>query len=128
MDGRKSRHIGEVLEGYRGEDAGDLKRIELNELVVNMTYLNAFEGKFWKSDPQIVTDEKINPKIVTGEKSWKNLGKKSEVRDEWRIGSGTTWMNAKFVKNFVMYAKTDPKVVVDLSFFQNWWMEQFATQ
>ena len=23
MDGRKSRHIGEVLEGYRGEDAGE---------------------------------------------------------------------------------------------------------
>ena len=30
MDGRKSRHIGEVLERYRGEDAGDLKRSELN--------------------------------------------------------------------------------------------------
>ena len=28
MDGRKSRLIGEVLEWYRGEDAGDLKRIE----------------------------------------------------------------------------------------------------
>ena len=31
MDGRKSRYIGEVLEWYRGEDAGDLKRSELNE-------------------------------------------------------------------------------------------------
>ena len=28
MDGRKSRHIGEVVERYRGEDAGDLKRSE----------------------------------------------------------------------------------------------------
>ena len=35
MDGRKSRYIGEVLEWYRGEDAGDLKRSELNELVEN---------------------------------------------------------------------------------------------
>ena len=31
MDGRKSRYIGEVLEWYRGEDARDLKRSELNE-------------------------------------------------------------------------------------------------
>ena len=30
MDGRKSRYIGEVLEWYRGADAGDLKRSELN--------------------------------------------------------------------------------------------------
>ena len=30
-DGRKSRYIGEVLEWYRGEDAGDLLRSELNE-------------------------------------------------------------------------------------------------
>ena len=29
MDGRKSRYIGEMLEWYRGEDAGDLKRNEL---------------------------------------------------------------------------------------------------
>ena len=28
MDGRKSRHIGEVLEWYGGEDAGGLKRSE----------------------------------------------------------------------------------------------------
>ena len=44
MDGRKSRYIGEVLEWYRGEDAGDLKRSELNELVEILTCLNAFEG------------------------------------------------------------------------------------
>ena len=35
MDGRKSRYIGEVLEWYRGDDSGDLKRSELNELVEN---------------------------------------------------------------------------------------------
>ena len=35
MDGRKSRCIGEVLEWYRGEDARDVKRSELNELVEN---------------------------------------------------------------------------------------------
>ena len=35
MDGRKSRYI---------------KRSELNELVENLTCLNAVEGKFWKSD------------------------------------------------------------------------------
>ena len=45
VDGRKSRYIGKVLEWYRGEDAGDLKRSELNELVENLTCLNAFEGK-----------------------------------------------------------------------------------
>ena len=45
MDGRKSRYIGEVLEWYRGEDAGDLKRCEINELVENLTCLNALEGE-----------------------------------------------------------------------------------
>ena len=39
------RYIGEVLEWYRGEDAGDLTRSELNELVENMTCLNALEGR-----------------------------------------------------------------------------------
>ena len=45
MDGRKSRYIGAVLDWYRGEDAGDLKRCEKNELVENLTCLNAFEGE-----------------------------------------------------------------------------------
>ena len=45
MDGRMSRCIGEVLDWYRGEDAGDLKRSELNELVENLTCLNALEEK-----------------------------------------------------------------------------------
>ena len=33
MYGRMSRYIGEVLDWYRGEDAGDLKRSELNEFL-----------------------------------------------------------------------------------------------
>ena len=58
MDGRRSRYIGEVLEWYRGEDAGDLKRSELNELVEILTCLNAFKGKTWKSDQKVVMDDK----------------------------------------------------------------------
>ena len=75
MDGRKSRHIGEVLEWYRGEDARDLKRSELNEMVENLTCLNALEGEIWKCGQKIVMDEelvqddvidaKIDPKVVT---------------------------------------------------------------
>ena len=42
-DERKSRCIGEVLEWYRGEDAGDLKRSELNESVESTTCFNALE-------------------------------------------------------------------------------------
>ena len=48
MDGRENRHIGEVLEWYRGEDAGDLKKSELKELVENMTCLNAPDGEKFK--------------------------------------------------------------------------------
>ena len=33
------------MEWYRGEDARDLKRSELNELVGNLRCLNAFEGE-----------------------------------------------------------------------------------
>ena len=29
------------------------------------------KGKFWKSNQKVVTDEKINPKILMDEKSWK---------------------------------------------------------
>ena len=45
---RKSRYIGEVFEWYRGEDAGDLKRSALNELVGNWTCLNALEKNLEK--------------------------------------------------------------------------------
>ena len=64
-----------MLDWYRGEDAGDLKRSELNELVENMTCLNALAGEIWNSSQKIVTDEKINQKIVTDEKSWKTWKK-----------------------------------------------------
>ena len=40
-DERENRCIGEVFERYRGEDVGDLKRSELDELVENWTCLNA---------------------------------------------------------------------------------------
>ena len=36
-------------------------------------------------------------------------------------------MDEKFVKNFVMCAKNDPKVVMDLSMFKIGGWEQFAT-
>ena len=48
MDGRKSRYIGEVLEWYRREDAGDLKRSGLGELIGGMTCVNALGGKIGK--------------------------------------------------------------------------------
>ena len=101
MDGRRSRFIGEVLEWYRGGDAKDLKRSELNELVENLTCLNALEGEIWKSDEKVVMDIRINPKIVT---------------DEELVQNGV--IDGKFVKNFVMGAKIDPKVVMDLSIFK----------
>ena len=37
MDGRKSRYIKEVLDRYRAEDAGDLRRKDLNELAEIVT-------------------------------------------------------------------------------------------
>ena len=63
--GRKSRYIGEVLERYRGEVAGDLKTSASNELVENWTCVNVLERKIWK----------INPKILMDEKSWKTWKK-----------------------------------------------------
>ena len=45
MDGRESRYIKEVLDWYRDEDAGDLRRSELNEILERMTCLNALEGE-----------------------------------------------------------------------------------
>ena len=44
-DGRESRCIKEVSDWYREEDAGDLRRSELNEY---MTCRNAFEQKIGK--------------------------------------------------------------------------------
>ena len=97
-DERENR---EVLESYRGEDAGDLERSELNELVENWRYVNDPGRRNWK----------IN------EKSWKTWrGNQKMVMDEDKVQNGV--MDEKFVKNFVMGAKIDPKVVMDLSVFK----------
>ena len=95
---------------YRGEDAEDLKRSELNELVENLTCLNAFEGKIGKSNQEVVMDEELVQNVVM---------------DEELVQNGV--MNETIVKNFVMNSKIDPKVVMDPSMLTNWWMEQFAT-
>ena len=103
MDGRKSRYVGEVLDWYRGEDVGDLKRSELDVLVENWTCLNAHGRKIFKSDLKILMDEK----------SW-NTWKSNQkiVMNEELVQNGV--MNEKNVKNFVN-AKIDPKAVMDLS-------------
>ena len=73
-----------------------------------------------------MTDEKINPKILMDEKSW-NTWKSNQkiVMNEELFQNGV--MNDRFVKNFVMNAKIDPKVVMDLSIFKTGGMEHFAT-
>ena len=116
MDGRKSRYIREALEWYRGEDARDLKRSELNELVVNLTCLNELEGKIWKSD-QVVMDDKNNQKVVMDDKINQKIVMDEELvqndMDEKLIQDDV--MDGQFVKNFVMDAKIDPMVVMDQS-------------
>ena len=88
-DRRRSRYIGEVLERYRGEDAGDLKRIEL---VVDMSQCSQ-EGReekscrTWKSNQNIVMDEELVQNIVMDEEWLQNVV-----------------MEEKIVKNFVMGA------------------------
>ena len=88
-------------------------------------------GKIWKSDQKVVTDEKINPKILMDEKSWKNWKSNQKiVMNEELVQNGV--MNEEFVQNGVMNdarnAKIDPKVPYDGSVhIQNWWMEQSAT-
>ena len=107
--------------------SGDLKRSEFNELIENSTCLNAFEGKIWKSDQKVVTDEKSwktwksNQKIVMKEEWVQNIVMDEEsvqkiVMDEEFVQNGV--MHDKFVKNFVLDAKIDPKVVMDLSIFK----------
>ena len=83
-----------MLDWYRGEDAGDLKRSEFNELVENWTCLNALERKTWKIVPKVVMDEELVQNIVMDEELIQNIV-----------------MGGHFVKNFVMDAKIDPKVV-----------------
>ena len=62
MDGRESRYIKEVLDWYRDEDAGDLKRSELNEQDENMTCLNALgrnSENRWKNEKNVGKVRKI---------------------------------------------------------------------
>ena len=92
--GRRSRYIGEVLERYRGEDAGDLKRIELVE---TWRCLKILEKEMSKSNPEILTEEK-------SWRTWKSI--QNIVMDE------------EFLKNFVMGAKIGPKVEMGLSMFE----------
>ena len=117
MDGRSSRYNREVLDWYRGEDAGDLKRSELNELVENLTRFNALERKLPKS----------NQKVAMDEKSWKTLeSNQNSVMNEELFQNGVmneelvqnAVMDEQLVKNFVMNAKIGPKVVMDLSIFK----------
>ena len=102
----------------------ETKRSELNELIENLTCLNALEGEFWKSDPKVVTDEKSwktwksNQNSVMNEKLVQNI-----VMNENKVQNIVMYeelvqnsvMNGQFVKNFVMNAQIDPKVVMDLS-------------
>ena len=66
-DERENRCIGDVLEWYRGKDARDLERIELNVFVEKWRYLNDPGRKLWKSDQEVVMDVKSNQKIVMDE-------------------------------------------------------------
>ena len=101
MDGRKSRYIREVLDWCRREDAGDLKRSELNESVENKTCPNALGGEMRKFNPKILTDEMINPKIVTNEKSWQTWKSNQNVAMNEELVQNNV-MNEELVQNNVM--------------------------
>ena len=81
-------------------------------------------------------DDKINPKILMDEKSWKTWKSnqkiamdeelvQNDMMNEELVQNGV--MNEKFVENFVMDAKLDPKGCDRSVHIQNWWMEQCAT-
>ena len=126
-DGRRNRYIGEVLERYRGEDAGDLKRSELDELVENRVCLNAVKKKMWKINAKILIDEnswrtwKSNQNSVMNEALVQN-----SVMNEERVQNDV--MNETFVKNFVMDGQNLSEGCDGSVHNQNWWMENFATQ
>ena len=61
-----------------------------------------------------MTDEKINPKIVTDEKCWKTWKSNQKTAMNEELVQNSV-MNEKFVKNFVINARVDPVVVMDLS-------------
>ena len=55
----RSRYIEELLDWYREEDAGDLRRGELNEVVENMTALKALERTLWKKREKLEKVRKV---------------------------------------------------------------------
>ena len=93
--------IGEVLEWYRGEDAGDLKRSGLHVLVVNWTCLKVPRRMFFSFFN--------NSMILVKEKRWKTWKSYQKiVMDEELVQNGV--MDEEFVNTFVMRAKIYPKV------------------
>ena len=79
MDGRKSRCLGEVLDWHREQDARDLKRSELNELVENLTCLNPSRVETWKSEKSWKSDQS-NQNIVVTEEIAKNFRMNAETQ------------------------------------------------
>ena len=71
--------------------------------------------KIWKSNQKVVTDEKINRKIEMDEELVQN-----DVMDEKLFQNGVMYGQfvKNIVKNIVMDAKIDPKIVIDLSMFK----------
>ena len=114
MDGRKSRYIGEVLEWYRGEDAGDLTR---RELVEKWTCLTVLEKDILKGDRKILMEEK----------SWRTWEKWAEHRNGWRIGPERRdgWEIREELRDGCQNWSEGCDGSVHI---QNWWMEQSATQ
>ena len=86
-----------MFEWYRGEDAGDLERSELNELVENWRH-NDPGRKKRKSEQKVVVEEKLVHNVVMDEEVIQKI-----VMDEELIQKIV--MDEKLVKNFVMNAK-----------------------
>ena len=60
---------------------------------------------------------RLNPKILMDEESWKTWkSNQNVVMDEKLSRNGV--MDEKFVNNFVMGAKLDPKIEMDLAVFE----------
>ena len=91
------------------------------------TCVNALEKKICKLNPKILMEEKSwrtwksNQNIVMDEEWVQNIVMAEELVQNVAMGE-------KFVKKYVMYAETDPKVVMDLSILKIGGMEHSATQ
>ena len=77
------------MDWYREEDPGYLRRSELNELVENMTVLNAFEERKMKNEKSWKF-EKCNQKIAMDEKFVTNSVMNAKIDDMFKIGG---WNN-----------------------------------